>query len=267
MEGSEHIDPVTYVTLVEAAAEVDASPEELRQAIQERQLWGVKENPDNQRSRWLVPLEEARSLFENRESGPQRPDITITQADEEPPRGDAIRIGIQNSRMPKVKFVDKPFEAEVYESDEDTQVSADEHRSDEGISAEVRPPAQSQPHGSQDHEFAERLSAVIDRLEAAVPEPPLDYQSLLDKYAAAVQEAAALEARQAAMLSQQADLERRLTEAIDRAERGEARMRLLVAELQEENAHIAASHAGEEGKPVDPPGGGIKPLLKRRKRA
>ena len=64
MDSTQESDSIVYVTLVEAAADIGGSTDDLRKAVRQQQIKGIKENPDNKRSRWLVALEDVRSLYQ-----------------------------------------------------------------------------------------------------------------------------------------------------------------------------------------------------------
>ncbi len=69
MDSTQEGDPLVYVTLVEAAADIGGSPEDLRKAVRQQQIKGIKENPENKHSRWLVALEDVRSLYRTEPDG------------------------------------------------------------------------------------------------------------------------------------------------------------------------------------------------------
>jgi hypothetical protein len=186
-----------YVTLVEAAREIDESPDVLRQAVKRNEIRAVRENPANKRSRWLVALEDVKRLYGT------EPDV-----------------------------------AEIPESV--PSIHADETGPTVVESADNGAPM-ALPIPTRGEELVERFTNAVDRLTDSFPEAPFNYQTLLDKYVAAVERAAEADVEAATLKRRMDDLNNQLATTIDRLDDAHAENRQLLTELDSARSDLAAS--------------------------
>lgn len=108
-------------------------------------------------------------------------------------------------------------------------------------------------------ELIERLTESIDRFSENVPVAPFDYQALLDKYVAAVEDRAEAEVRAATLQRRIDDLRDQTASMTERLEQAQSQNRQLLAELEIARAEFDV--ALKNGPDDD-----TRPLWKRRNR-
>lgn len=225
---------VVYVTLVEAAEEIGGSAEDLRRALKNQRIKGVKENPENKRSRWLVPLEDVRNLYET-EAPAEAPEIDTADGSE------TVTNEVTASEPDSV-----PVEAalDLVENRLDPASADHSHGSSASIASVV--PARGE-------ELIERLASAIDRFSDSVPEAPFDYQALLDKYVVAVEEKAEAEVGVATLRRRIDDLNEQTANGLEELKRIQVQNRQLLTELELSRAELktAANRSpAEEARPL-----------------
>jgi len=231
MDSIQEGDSVVYVTLREAANEIGESVEDLRKAVREQQIKGVKENPENEGSRWLVVLEDVRSLYRTELSESSgSPSWTVEQ-----------------DGSPVVSDEHAP---------DDTEPAI---RTDSTETSEPEMPSVAAAFPGSREGLIERLTEAIDRFSDRVPEALFDYQAFLDKYVEAVEKGAEAEVCATTLKRRTDDLLDRAATTEQRREQAQAQNRQLLTELEIARAELdTALNRG----PVDE----ARPLWKRRNR-
>jgi hypothetical protein len=235
-------DSVVYVTLIEAAEEIGASPSDLRRAVLDQQIDGIKENPRNRRSRWLVPIDAVRSLYSaaptdddaaSTDAGPSGADVSVSM----------IHGGALSGRgYPDV--MDGDTAGPVARETADLSDQGGHDAAGGSITVWDEPPSGDAAVllPGRGAEMIDRLSLAIDRFAAAIPEPLFDYQELLDKYVAAVERQADAEALSASRLREIEDLQKKALDYQELLERYVAAM---------ERSAEAEARAQEYGKKIE----------------
>jgi hypothetical protein len=260
-------DSLVYVTLIEAAVETGESLEILRRAVREQQIKGVRENPENKRSRWLVALEDVRK-FSQAESNKASTKAGVVSSDIEKIAPAEHDGGSDSVRSESVH-------TETQDSS-DLSLSVDEIRDEEPIDTVLDQPVTDVPHlpssvrepptGSivtvgpgRGEELLNRLTQSIDRFSDNMPEAPFDYQALLDKYVMAVEERAEAEVQRTTLQRRLDDLRDQVATHTEHLDQAQAQNRQLLAELEVARAELDAALNRSQ---VD----NSRPLWKRRKR-
>lgn len=186
-----------YVTIAEAADYIDAPVERIRQAVRDREIEAIKENPQNKRSRWLVRLDAVGDFV--------RSDRAETNGS--PIERDRMASNTDNQKA-------TPEQAEVLPVSGEKALKAVD---DPQITREDWPESFIDGTAimtiSRGEELIERLSLSIDRFAESVPAEPFDYQGLMDRYVEAVERARASDVEAARLAERVRHLEQRLTQA------------------------------------------------------
>jgi hypothetical protein len=284
-----------YMTLVEAAREIDESPDVLRQAMKRNEIRAVKENPANKRSRWLVALEDVKRLYG---SEPDDDEATLSDvgvddraatdlptsltSDEPATADDQEKAAGQEVAVTRVSHVTidgqtaseppstvEPHEREVRPTDPvaaplvgmpESVPSIDAYETGPTVveSAENDPPI-ALPIPTRGEDLVERFTNAVDRLNDNLPKAPFDYQALLDKYVAAVERAADADVEVATLKRRMDDLNDQVATTTDRLDEAHAENRRLLVELDSTRSDLAANVKSRSGIQD-------KPLWKRRNR-
>ena len=285
MDSTQESDSIVYVTLVEAAADIGGSTDDLRKAVRQQQIKGIKENPDNKRSRWLVALEDVRSLYQT------EPDESLDGSSGVPDqetKPDPKTVTTQTPEPEQASATDDKHSPDDTEPGPETvttqtpdpetpSVSVHQINSDPATMGAVpdivndqlghlpshRPhsvaPSMAEAVLGRGEDLIERLTEAVDRFADNVPQAPFDYQALLDKYVAAVERAADAEVRAASLQRRIDDLHDQTANSSERLEQAQAQNRQLLAELEISRAEI--DMAADRGSVDDG-----RPLWKRRNR-
>ena len=285
MDSTQESDSIVYVTLVEAAADIGGSTDDLRKAVRQQQIKGIKENPDNKRSRWLVALEDVRSLYQT------EPDESLDGSSGVPDqetKPDPKTVTTQTPKPEQASATDDKHSPDDTEPGPETvttqtpdpetpSVSVHQINSDPATMGAVpdivndqlghlpshRPhsvaPSMAEAVLGRGEDLIERLTEAVDRFADNVPQAPFDYQALLDKYVAAVERAADAEVRAASLQRRIDDLHDQTANSSERLEQAQAQNRQLLAELEISRAEI--DMAADRGSVDDG-----RPLWKRRNR-
>jgi hypothetical protein len=269
MDSGHENDSVVYVTLREAANEIGGSAEDLRKAVRQQQIKGVKEDPENKRSRWLVDLEDVRSLYQTEPSESSESPSGILEQDGSPVVNDEhppddteppIRTDFTETSEPEMpstadyEVVPDPAPMEMVPEMVGDQLGRLPSNQRDGM-----PPSIAAAIPGRGEELIERLTEAIDRFSDRVPEELFDYQAFLDKYVVAVEKGAEAEVCAATLQRRIDDLRDQAATTAQRLEQAQAQNRQLLAELEIARAELdAVLHRG----PVDE----TRPLWKRRNR-
>jgi len=243
MGSTQDSDSVVYLTLREAAEETGASEEELRQAVRQHQIKGVKEDPENKRSRWLVALEDVRDLY----------GTELSESSESPSGTDFTEI--PEPGVPPVEDDETVRDPDPMGAVLDTVGNQPRHRpSNQPVGVH---PSMAVVVLDRGEELIERLAQAIEHFTNSEPEAPFDYQALLEKYVVAVEKGAEAEARAATLQNGIADLRDQTTTTAERLEQVQAQNLQLLAELEKARAEFdALLNRGSTD--------GTRPLWKRR---